>query len=67
MLAADPAAPDPTVHLGSYFIFRKLEQNVRRFKEGEEQLASDLGLVDEDRERAGAMLVGALRGRRTTR
>ena len=58
VLVADPAAPDPTVHFGSYFIFRKLEQNVRRFKEGEEQLATDLGLEDEDRERAGAMLVG---------
>jgi Dyp-type peroxidase family len=58
VLVADRAAPDPDLHFGSYFIFRKLEQNVRRFKESEEQLATDLGLEDEDRERAGAMLVG---------
>jgi Dyp-type peroxidase family len=58
VLAADPAAPDPNVHFGSYFIFRKLEQNVRRFKQAEEDLATALGLVGDDRERAGAMLVG---------
>jgi Dyp-type peroxidase family len=58
VLVADPAAPDPNVHFGSYFIFRKLEQNVRRFKQAEEDLADALQLEDEDRERAGAMLVG---------
>jgi Dyp-type peroxidase family len=58
VLVADPAAPDPNLHFGSYFIFRKLEQNVRRFKQAEEDLATALGLVEEDRERAGAMLVG---------
>ena len=58
VLVADPAAPDPNLHFGSYFIFRKLEQNVRRFKQTEDDLADDLQLVDEDRERAGAMLVG---------
>jgi deferrochelatase/peroxidase EfeB len=31
-IVADPAAPDPRVHFGSYFIFRKLEQNVKLFK-----------------------------------
>ncbi|AIJ25537.1 peroxidase [Amycolatopsis methanolica 239] len=54
VLVPDPAAPDPTVHFGSYFVFRKLEQNVRLFKEAER----DLGLHGEDRERAGAMLIG---------
>lgn len=43
---------------GSFFVFRKLEQNVRGFKEAEETLADELGLRDEDRERAGAMIMG---------
>jgi Dyp-type peroxidase family len=43
---------------GSYFVFRKLEQNVRNFKIAEKALAESLGLVGEDKERAGAMLVG---------
>ncbi len=54
----DPAAPDPGVHCGSYFVFRKLEQNVRRFKQAEDDLAEALGLLGDDRGRAGAMLVG---------
>lgn len=43
---------------GSYFVFRKLEQDVRRFKIREELLADELELKEEDRERAGAMAVG---------
>ncbi len=43
---------------GSYFVFRKLEQDVRGFKESEKKLAKELGLQGEDDERAGAMLVG---------
>jgi Dyp-type peroxidase family len=43
---------------GSYFVFRKLEQKVKGFKTAEQQLASALKLKGEDRERAGAMLVG---------
>jgi len=58
VLVPDPAAPNPGVHFGSYLIFRKLEQNVRRFKQGEQDLADALGLIGDDRERAGAMLVG---------
>ncbi|WP_206789132.1 Dyp-type peroxidase [Amycolatopsis sp. MtRt-6] len=58
VLVPDPAAPDPGVHFGSYFVFRKLEQNVRRFKQAEADLADTLGLVGEDRERAGAMIIG---------
>jgi Dyp-type peroxidase family len=58
VLVSDPAAPDPTLHFGSYFVFRKLEQNVRRFKQAEEAVAEALGLLDDDLERAGAMLVG---------
>jgi len=58
VLVADTAAPDPGVHFGSYLIFRKLEQNVRRFKQAEEDLADALGLTGNDRERAGAMIIG---------
>jgi Dyp-type peroxidase family len=58
VLVPDPAAPDPSLHFGSYFVFRKLEQNVRRFKQAEQDLADALGLVGDDRERAGAMIVG---------
>jgi Dyp-type peroxidase family len=43
---------------GSLFVFRKLEQNVLRFKRREEELADELGLSSEDRELAGAMMVG---------
>jgi Dyp-type peroxidase family len=43
---------------GSYLVFRKLEQNVRAFKEKEEQLAEAVGLTGEDAERAGALAIG---------
>jgi Dyp-type peroxidase family len=59
VLVPDPAAPDPTVHFGSYFVFRKLEQNVRRFRQAEHDLAVTLGITDADR--AGAMIVGRFR------
>ncbi|NRQ33000.1 Dyp-type peroxidase [Nonomuraea sp. NN258] len=58
ILVADPFSPNPVQHFGSYLVFRKLEQNVRAFKEIEESLSDTLGLVGADRERAGAMLVG---------
>ncbi|MGI5288148.1 Dyp-type peroxidase [Nonomuraea polychroma] len=58
VLVPDPLAPNPVRHHGSYFVFRKLEQNVRAFKEIERDLADGLGLADADRDRAGAMLVG---------
>lgn len=57
-IVSDPAAPDPATQFGSYFVFRKLEQNVRLFKQGEENLADQLGLAPTDRGRAGAMIVG---------
>jgi deferrochelatase/peroxidase EfeB len=41
---------------GSYFVFRKLEQNVKDFKAKEDKIAEDLGL--ENKELAGAMIVG---------
>ncbi|EJB02331.1 hypothetical protein Rleg9DRAFT_7368 [Rhizobium leguminosarum bv. trifolii WSM597] len=56
VIVPDPAAPDPAVHFGSYFVYRKLEQNVRLFKGEELKLANRLfGTEDE---RAGAMVVG---------
>ncbi|HVW43437.1 MAG TPA: Dyp-type peroxidase [Amycolatopsis sp.] len=58
VLVADPAAPDPAVHFGSYFVFRKLEQNVQLFKQAEQDLADTLGFRGDDRERAGAMIIG---------
>jgi Dyp-type peroxidase family len=55
VLVPDPGGKLPHA-FGSYFVFRKLEQNVKGFKEAEEQLAKDIGL--NDTERAGAMVVG---------
>lgn len=65
----DPSAPlklalvrEPnrrgTNNFGSYFVFRKLEQNVEAFKKRERKLAKALGLEDEAAERAGALIVG---------
>ncbi|HEY9728289.1 MAG TPA: peroxidase [Chroococcales cyanobacterium] len=56
-LAPDPFGQEDDC-LGSYVVFRKLEQNVRGFKQRERQLAQALGLTEEDAERAGAMVVG---------
>ena len=48
---------------GSYLVYRKLEQNVKAFKETERRLAGAecLNLADDDRERAGALIVGRFR------
>ena len=63
----DPSAPlsqfllaDPLKArgFGSFFVFRKLEQDVAGFKAREEALANTLGLTGDDEERAGAMVVG---------
>ena len=43
---------------GSFLVYRKLEQNVKSFKERESSLADALQLQGDDRERAGAMVVG---------
>lgn len=46
---------------GSYFVFRKLEQNVKSFQQREQQLATALGLKGADRDLAGAMAIGRFR------
>jgi Dyp-type peroxidase family len=58
VILPDPAAPNQTTDFGSYFVYRKLEQNVKRFKTEEAALATRLGLKGKDKERAGAMIVG---------
>jgi Dyp-type peroxidase family len=57
-IVPDPTGVDPLSQFGSYFIYRKLEQNVRQFKNEENKLATRLGLTGSDVERAGAMIVG---------
>lgn len=52
--------PDPlnAAGFGSFFVFRKLEENVAGFKQAETALGALLGLQGEDSERAGAQVVG---------
>lgn len=57
VLTPDPMAPGGD-NFGSYFVFRKLEQNVRAFKQQEQALADALHLEGDDRELAGAYTVG---------
>lgn len=57
VLVPDRAVPDAD-SFGSYFVFRKLEQDVLRFKMREQELATALGLDGEERERAGAIVIG---------
>jgi Dyp-type peroxidase family len=61
VLVKDTAAPNPAQQFGSFFILRKLEQNVRAFHKAEKDLATQLGLAAADRARAGAMIVGRFR------
>lgn len=56
-LIDDPGVADG-FSFGSLFVFRKLEQDVRAFKTREQQIADVLELEGEDRELAGAMIVG---------
>jgi len=53
-----PCPGGDTNSFGSYLVFRKLDQNVKGFKEMEDTLAKTLGLSAGDAERAGAMVVG---------
>jgi Dyp-type peroxidase family len=58
VLVADANVGEAEDCFGSYFVFRKLEQNVRGFKEHEKKLAGALGLTGDEAERAGALIVG---------
>jgi Dyp-type peroxidase family len=57
VLVKDPNGEAPGAY-GSYFVFRKLEQDVEGFKKAEKALARKLKLDGEDEERAGALLIG---------
>jgi Dyp-type peroxidase family len=43
---------------GSYFVFRKLEEDVKGFKDREQLLANKLGFINDRRELAGALVIG---------
>jgi Dyp-type peroxidase family len=58
VLVPCPGGVSQTTSFGSYLVFRKLEQNVKGFKGREEEIAKEVGLSDEDKELAGAMIVG---------
>ncbi|WP_404787814.1 Dyp-type peroxidase [Altericista sp. CCNU0014] len=60
VLVPCPGGASKDLSFGSYFVFRKLEQNVKGFKEREEAIAEELKLAEtgQDPELAGAMLVG---------
>jgi Dyp-type peroxidase family len=51
-------AKEPDGGLGSYWVFRKLEQNVKAFKTHEKRLAHNRGLYGDHAEIVGAELVG---------
>lgn len=57
-LVPDPGVPGEDTAFGSFLVFRKLEQSVRKFKTREQEVADELGLEGEDRELAGALIVG---------
>jgi Dyp-type peroxidase family len=58
VLVADPGVDAGDHAYGSYLVYRKLEQDVRAFKQQEARIAGELGLTGDDAERVGALLVG---------
>lgn len=66
VLVPCPGGGTPT-SFGSYFVFRKLEQNVRGFKKTEKRLAEFLNLPAAKEELAGAMVVGRFENGTPTR
>jgi Dyp-type peroxidase family len=59
-LLKDPGSTNPDAY-GSYYVFRKLEQDVQGFALAEMNLARALALKGDDWARAGAMAVGRFR------
>lgn len=57
VLLKDPGSTSEAAH-GSYFVFRKLEQDVLGFKRAEEMLGEAFGLTGAAVERMGAAIVG---------
>jgi Dyp-type peroxidase family len=57
VLVKDPLGKS-NADCGSYYVFRKLEQNVKGFKTREQALADALKLTGDTRERAGAIVIG---------
>lgn len=59
MLVLEKCAGGGEFSFGSYAVFRKLEQNVRRFEELQDRLASELCLSGlKAKETAGALIIG---------
>lgn len=56
-IVPDPGNPT-TFSCGSYFVYRKLEQNVKKFKAQEDMLAKALNPANPNETRAGALVVG---------
>jgi Dyp-type peroxidase family len=57
----DPGGQSPTDSFGTYFVYRKLEQNVKGFNNRLDMLASALSAAggrQVDRERAGSLVIG---------
>jgi Dyp-type peroxidase family len=57
VLVKDPLGSS-NADCGTYYVFRKLEQNVKGFKAREQGLADALQLTGDARELAGAMVIG---------
>jgi Dyp-type peroxidase family len=61
VLVPDLVTYDPATHLGSYLVFRKLEQNVKRFHDHLEDLARELNTAELGPARSGALVIGRYR------
>ncbi len=58
VLTPDPNTKQSDPSFGSYLVFRKLEQNVKGFIDHREDLAQKLALSNQEKERAGALIMG---------